>query len=150
MRAVAQRVSSARVSAGVDPIFVMGPGLLVLVGVGSADTEAEAEQLARRLVHLRIFDDDDHHMNHSVLDVGGTLGVVSQFTLYGDTRHGRRPSYSAAASAERAAPLIEDLVRVARGLGVPVVCGRFGAMMEVALVNSGPVTILLDTDPQPP
>ncbi len=92
MRAVAQRVSSARVSAGIDPIFVMGQGLLVLVGVGSADTEAEAEHLARRLVHLRNFDDDDHHMNHSVLDVGGTLGVVSQFTLYGDTRHGRRPS----------------------------------------------------------
>ncbi len=146
MRAVAQRVSSARVSAGADPIFAMGEGLLVLVGVGSSDTLAEAENLARRLVHLRIFDDDEHRMNRSLLDVGGTLGLVSQFTLYGDARHGRRPSYGAAAPGEQAAPLIEALARSATGRGASVVCGRFGAMMDVALVNSGPVTILLDTE----
>ena len=126
----------------------MNVGLLALIGVGASDTRVQAEEMARRLVHLRIFDDDGKRMNRSLLDIGGTLGVVSQFTLYGDARQGRRPSYAKAAPAEQAEPLIEALADAIRELGVDVVCGRFGAMMDVALVNSGPVTILLDTDKQ--
>jgi D-tyrosyl-tRNA(Tyr) deacylase len=126
----------------------MGEGLLALVGVGRDDTPAQAEELARRLVHLRVFGDENGRMNRSLLEVGGTLGVVSQFTLFGDARQGRRPSYARAAPAEQAEPLIEVLVEAARELGVPVVTGRFRAMMDVALVNAGPVTILLDTEKQ--
>ena len=126
----------------------MGEGLLALVGVGRDDTPAQAEELARRLAHLRVFGDEDGRMNRSLLEVGGTLGVVSQFTLFGDARQGRRPSYARAAPAEQAEPLIEVLVEAARRLGVPVVTGRFRAMMDVALVNAGPVTILLDTEKQ--
>ncbi len=126
----------------------MGEGLLALVGVGRDDTPAQAEELARRLVHLRVFADENGRMNRSLLEVGGTLGVVSQFTLFGDARQGRRPSYARAAPAERAEPLIEVLVEAVRELGVPVVTGRFRAMMDVALVNAGPVTILLDTEKQ--
>jgi D-tyrosyl-tRNA(Tyr) deacylase len=124
----------------------MGEGLLALVGVGRDDSPAEAEELARRIVHLRVFADENDRMNRSLLDVGGTLGIVSQFTLYGDARQGRRPSYARAAPAEQAEPLIERLVTAARALGAPVVTGRFRAMMDVALVNAGPVTILLDTE----
>ena len=124
----------------------MGAGLLALVGVGHRDGEAQARELARRMLELRIFPDAQGRMNRSLLEAGGTLGVVSQFTLFGDARHGRRPSYTAAAPAERAEPLIELLVGAARELGAPVVTGRFGAMMDVALVNEGPVTILLDTE----
>ena len=126
----------------------MGEGLLALVGVGRDDTPAQAEELARRLVHLRVFADENGRMNRSLLEVGGTLGVVSQFTLFGDARQGRRPSYARAAPAEQAEPLIEVLVEAVRELGVPVVTGRFRAMMDVALVNAGPVTILLDTEKQ--
>ena len=126
----------------------MAEGLLALVGVGREDTPAEASALARRMVHLRVFNDDQGRMNRSLLETGGTLGIVSQFTLFGDARHGRRPSFVQAAPAEQAAPLIDALAEAARALGVPVVTGRFQASMEVALVNSGPVTILLDTDKQ--
>ena len=126
----------------------MGEGLLALVGIGRDDTPAQAEELARRLVHLRVFADEDQRMNRSLLEVGGTLGVVSQFTLFGDARQGRRPSYARAAPAEQAELLIEVLVEAVRELGVPVVTGRFRAMMDVALVNAGPVTILLDTEKQ--
>ena len=126
----------------------MAEGLLALVGVGRDDTPGQAEELARRLVHLRVFGDENGRMNRSLLEVGGTLGVVSQFTLFGDARQGRRPSYARAAPAEQAEPLIEVLIEAARGLGVPVVTGRFQAMMDVALVNAGPVTILLDTEKQ--
>ena len=126
----------------------MGEGLLALVGVGRDDTPAQAEELARRLVHLRVFGDENGRMNRSLLEVGGTLGVVSQFTLFGDARQGRRPSYARAAPAEQAEPLIEVLIEAVRELGVPVVTGRFRAMMDVALVNAGPVTILLDTEKQ--
>lgn len=126
----------------------MGEGLLALVGVGRDDAPAQAEELARRLVHLRVFPDESQRMNRSLLEVGGTLGVVSQFTLFGDARQGRRPSYARAAPAEQAEPLIEVLVEAVRELGVPVVTGRFRAMMDVALVNAGPVTILLDTEKQ--
>jgi D-tyrosyl-tRNA(Tyr) deacylase len=124
----------------------MGEGLFALVGVGQADTAESAAALAQRIVHLRIFGDESDRMNRSLLETGGTLGVVSQFTLYGDARHGRRPSFVAACPAEQAAPLIEAVVAAARALGVPVVTGRFQAAMEVSLVNSGPVTILLDTE----
>jgi D-tyrosyl-tRNA(Tyr) deacylase len=146
MRAVVQRVSSASVGVGGREVARMGEGLLALVGVGQDDGEAQARELARRLLELRIFPDAEGRMNRSLIEAGGTLGVVSQFTLFGDARHGRRPSYTAAAPAARAEPLLELLVAAARELGAPVVTGRFGAMMDVALVNAGPVTILLDTD----
>ena len=148
MRAVVQRVRSASVSVSEEAVFETGEGLLALVGVGREDDEGDAEQLARRLVGLRIFGDAEGHMNVSLADTGGTLGVVSQFTLFGDARHGRRPSFVEACPAERAAPLIEAVAAYARELGAPVVCGRFQAEMEVSLVNSGPVTILLDTRKQ--
>ncbi|MEE9607227.1 MAG: D-aminoacyl-tRNA deacylase [Myxococcota bacterium] len=146
MRAVVQRVRSARVAVGGREVSAMGEGLLALVGVGRDDSVEQAGELARRLVQLRVFNDQNERLNRSLLDTGGTLGVVSQFTLFGDARHGRRPSFAEAAPAERAGPLVEALAEAARGLGVPVVTGCFGAMMEVELVNVGPVTILLDTE----
>jgi len=145
MRAVVQRVSEARVTVAGEVVARMGEGLLALVGVGADDGADDAADLARRLVHLRVFEDAGGRMNRSLLDVGGTLGVVSQFTLYGDTRKGRRPYFGAAAPPERAEPLLEQVVAAAEALGAPVVRGRFGAAMEVALTNRGPVTILLDT-----
>jgi len=145
VRAVVQRVRSARITVAGDEIATMGEGLLALVGVGGEDREADAQELARKLVHLRVFEDDAGRMNRSLSETGGTLGIVSQFTLYGDARQGRRPSFTAAAPAEDAAPLIEAVAEAARDLGVSVVTGRFQAMMDVALVNAGPVTILLDT-----
>jgi D-tyrosyl-tRNA(Tyr) deacylase len=145
---VIQRVSRARVSVGAEEVFRMGEGLLALVGVGRRDTAASAGELARRIVHLRIFADAEQRMNRSLLETGGTLGVVSQFTLFGDARQGRRPFFGDAMPAGEAAPLVEAVVQAARALGAPVVCGRFGASMDVELVNSGPVTLLLDTDRQ--
>jgi len=123
----------------------MADGLLALVGVAADDADGDARELARKLVHLRVFADDQGRMNRSLLDVGGTLGVVSQFTLLGDARQGRRPSFVAAAHGEVAEPLIERLVEAAREEGVRVVTGRFGADMDVSLVNAGPVTLLIDT-----
>ena len=146
MRAVVQRVSSASVSVEGREIARMGAGLLALVGVGRDDGEGQARELASRVLELRIFPDADGRMNRSLLEAGGGLAVVSQFTLFGDARHGRRPSYTAAAPAAQAEPLIAALVARARELGVEVVTGRFGAHMDVALVNEGPVTILLDTE----
>jgi len=146
VRAVVQRVRSAQVCVGGEVACQMGEGLFALVGVGQADTPESAAALAQRIVHLRIFGDDSDRMNRSLLDTGGTLGVVSQFTLYGDARHGRRPSFVAACPADQAAPLIEVVVDAARAIGVSVVTGRFQTAMEVSLVNSGPVTILLDTE----
>jgi D-tyrosyl-tRNA(Tyr) deacylase len=124
----------------------MGEGLLALVGVGRDDGEEQATELARKLVHLRIFAGQSGWMDRSLLDTHGTLGVVSQFTLMADARQGRRPSYVGAAPGEQAEPLLERLMAEARALGAAVVTGRFGAMMEVELANAGPVTILLDTD----
>ncbi len=146
MRAVVQRVRSARVEVAGEIVAELDRGLLALVGVGRQDDSGHAAELARKLVHLRVFEDEEGKMNRSLIDVGGTLGVVSQFTLYGDTRRGRRPSYAEAAAPEDAAPLIEEVVSAARDHGVPVVTGRFGARMAVALVNDGPVTLLIDTD----
>ena len=124
----------------------MGEGLVALVGVRVEDALADAENLARRIVHLRIFPDESQRMNRSLVDAGGTLAVVSQFTLYADARKGRRPSYAKAAPAESAAPLIDAVAAAVRRCGVTVVTGRFQAMMDVSLVNTGPVTILLDTE----
>ncbi|MAI78617.1 MAG: D-tyrosyl-tRNA(Tyr) deacylase [Deltaproteobacteria bacterium] len=146
MRAVVQRVREARIEVAGDVISEMGPGLLALVGVGGNDGLEQAIEMARKLVHLRIFDDEDGRMNRSVLDVQGTLGVVSQFTLYGETSKGRRPSYGGAAGAEAARPLIEQVAQAARELSVPVVMGRFQADMQVYLLNDGPVTLWVDTE----
>jgi D-tyrosyl-tRNA(Tyr) deacylase len=146
VRAVAQRVARARIAVAGETVAEMGPGLLALVGVGRGDGPAQAEELARKLVQLRVFPDAQGRMNVSLVESGGTLGVVSQFTLLGDARQGRRPSWTEAAPAEQAEPLIEALCAAARGLGAPVVTGRFRAEMDVELVNHGPVTILLDTD----
>ncbi len=145
MRAVAQRVRRARITVAGEVVGEMAEGLLALVGVGTDDTPATAAELAHKLVHLRLFEDAAGTMNVSLLDAGLALGVVSQFTLFGDARKGRRPSYSKAARPEDAEPLVEALCQAARALGVAVVTGRFRAAMDVELVNAGPVTILLDT-----
>ena len=139
VRAVVQRVARARVTADGDEIAAIGPGLLVLLGVKRGDTEAQADKLARKLLALRIFEDDDGRMNRSVTDVGGEVLCVSQFTLYGDARKGNRPSFIDAAPPEEAEPLYE---RVRAALGAEG--GRFGARMQVALVNDGPVTLLVE------
>ena len=141
MRAVVQRVSRARVSVGGAEVSRMDAGLLALVGVAQGDTLEDARRLADKLVHLRVFDDASGRMNRSLLEVGGTLGVVSQFTLLADARRGRRPSFVEAAPPEAAEPLVELL----RGLGVPIATGQFRAEMQVELANEGPVTLLLDT-----
>ena len=145
MRAVVSRVAWARVVADGELTGEIGPGLLVLVGVTHADTEADAGWLAAKVATLRVFDDDHGRMNRSVTEVGGGALVVSQFTLYGDARKGRRPSYVAAAAPERAAPLVEAVAKSLAGAGVPVASGRFGADMRVESSGDGPVTILLDS-----
>jgi D-tyrosyl-tRNA(Tyr) deacylase len=126
----------------------IGQGLLVLLGVGRGDTEADAAYLAEKIVHLRIFEDAEGKMNRSLLDVGGEMLVVSQFTLYGDCRRGRRPSYSEAAPPEHARALYEYFVERARQYGPRVETGIFQEMMDVELVNVGPVTVLLDSRKQ--
>ncbi len=146
MRAVIQRVTRASVDVGEERVAEMGPGLVVLVGVGHRDTAKDAGDLVRKIVGLRIFEDDAGKMNLGLSEVGGTLCLISQFTLWADARKGRRPSFGEAAPPEAAAPLFERVVEEAKALGVPVVTGRFQKMMEVELVNSGPVTILLDTE----
>jgi D-aminoacyl-tRNA deacylase len=145
VRAVVSRVAWARVVADGELTGEIGPGLLVLVGVTHGDTEAEAGWLAAKLAGLRIFDDGQGKMNRSVTEAGGGALVVSQFTLYGDARKGRRPSYLAAAPPEVAAPLVEAVAKALAGAGVPVATGRFGAHMLVESAGDGPVTILLDS-----
>ncbi len=145
MRAVAQRVRCCTIRVGDERVGEMGQGLLALVGVARGDTPADAEQLASKLVHLRVFEDEQGRMNHSLLEAGGSLGIVSQFTLLGDCRRGRRPSYADAAPPEEAERLIELLLATARVLEVPLATGRFRAHMSVELTNDGPVTVLLDT-----
>ena len=147
MRAVLQRVSRARVVVGEEVTGAIGPGLLVLLGVAPDDAEADARWLADKVVNLRIFPDDTDKMNRSVADAGGGVLVVSQFTLYGDCRKGRRPSFVEAAPPEIAVPLYEAFVAAVRAQGVPTATGRFGAMMQVELVNDGPVTLILDSPP---
>lgn len=145
MRSVVQRVREARVEVASETIAEIDAGLLALVGVARGDERADAEELARKLVHLRIFEDAEGKMNRSLLETGGSLLLVSQFTLLGDTRKGRRPYFGEAAAPELAAPRIEELAASARQLGVAVAVGRFGAHMHVELVNDGPVTLILDT-----
>lgn len=146
MRAVVQRVSRARVTVAGENKGEISAGLLILLGVAKDDTEKEAAQLAERVAQLRIFSDDDGKMNLSVEDSGGSVLVVSQFTLHGDCRKGRRPSFGRAAPAEQANRLYEQFVEALRGRGLKVETGVFQAMMEVELVNNGPVTLILDTD----
>jgi D-tyrosyl-tRNA(Tyr) deacylase len=145
MRAVVQRVSRARVVVGDEVVGEVGRGLLVLLGVAPDDAEADARWLADKVVNLRIFPDDTDKMNRSVADAGGGVLVVSQFTLYGDCKKGRRPSFIGAAGPEIAVALYEAFANAVRALGVPVATGRFGAMMHVELVNDGPVTLILDS-----
>ncbi|HEV7759856.1 MAG TPA: D-aminoacyl-tRNA deacylase [Acidimicrobiales bacterium] len=144
MRAVVQRVRQASVTVDGETVGAIGPGLLALVGVTHDDDPAAAAKLAGKIAHLRVVDDDAGVMNRSVLDAGGEVLVVSQFTLYGDTTRGRRPSWIAAARPEHAEPLVEAVVDELRRLGLTVATGRFRTDMQVALVNDGPVTILVD------
>lgn len=144
MRGLVQRVSAAAVRIDGEVVARVGRGLTVLVGVTHDDRHDDAVALARKLWHLRIFDDADGRMNLSAEDVGGEILVVSQFTLYADTSRGRRPSYVAAAPGDVAEPLVDAVVDELVGLGATVATGRFGAVMDVELVNAGPVTILLE------
>ena len=144
MRIVLQRVSRARVTVDGEETGAIGRGLLVLLGVRQGDTPESARRLADKLVGLRIFADDEGKMNRGVVDVGGGVLVVSQFTLYGDCSKGKRPSFITAAPPEIAIPLYEGFVDAVRALGVPVATGRFGAMMDVELVNDGPVTLIVE------
>ena len=145
MRAVVQRTREASVRVNSEVVGEIRGGLLVFLGVGREDSEKDADFLAEKITALRIFPDEAQKMNLSLLDSGGAMLIVSQFTLHGDCRKGRRPSFVAAAPPEEAAPLYERFIARVEKLGVPVAAGRFGAMMEVTLVNDGPVTLLLDT-----
>jgi D-aminoacyl-tRNA deacylase len=145
MRAVVQRVSRAKVTVNSEIIGEIGPGLLVLLGVGIGDTRADADYLADKTVGLRIFEDPGGKMNLSVVDIGGAVLAVSQFTLYGDVRRGKRPSFDAAAPPQSARELYEYFVERIRAAGLRCETGRFQEMMQVELVNEGPVTILLDS-----
>src|ERR1700756_4381580 len=146
MRAVVQRVSRAKATVEGRVAGEIGPGLMILLGVGKEDTSQVAAAMAEKVANLRIFEDEQGKMNRSLLDVKGSALVVSQFTLYGDARGQRRPSYITAAAPERAKGLYEEFLEALRSLGVTVATGVFGAMMSVELVNEGPVTILLDSD----
>src|SRR5580692_10448985 len=145
MRAVVQRVSRARVAVDGEIVGEVGRGLLVLLGVTHADTEAEADYLADKIAGLRVFEDENGKMNLDAASIGGGILVVSQFTLYGDVRRGKRPSFDAAAPPERARQLYEYFAERIRAAGLLCQTGRFQEMMEVELVNEGPVTILLDS-----
>lgn len=146
MRAVVQRVSRAKVTVEGNLTGEIAAGLLILLGVGKEDTSAVASSFAEKIANLRIFEDDQGKMNRSLLDVKGSALVVSQFTLYGDARGQRRPSFISAAPPEKAKALYEEFAAALRALGVTVAMGVFQAMMSVELVNEGPVTILLDSD----
>jgi len=145
VRAVVQRVASATVEVDGEEVGTIGPGVLAYVGVGEGDTVKDAEYLARKVVGLRVFPDARKPMNRSVLDEGRSVLVVSQFTLYGDCRRGLRPSFNAAMAPEAASELIDLFQRAVEGQGVGTASGRFQAMMEVKSINSGPVTVLLDS-----
>ncbi len=144
MRTVIQRVRRGAVRVDNRQIAEIGKGLVILLGVGPADTTETAQTLARKIAHLRIFEDDQGKMNLSLLDIGGEALVVSQFTLYADARKGNRPSFTDSAPPEIAAPLVDQFANFLRDLGVPVQCGEFGAHMLVEIENDGPVTIWLE------
>ncbi len=146
MRAVVQRVAEASVAVGGEIVGVIGPGLAVLVGAAPGDGVADAHALADKLVGLRIFPDGEGRMNRSVADAGGEVLVVSQFTLLADVRKGRRPSFTGAAAPEVAEPLVEAVAARVEAAGVRCAAGVFGAMMQVSLVNDGPVTIVIDVE----
>jgi D-tyrosyl-tRNA(Tyr) deacylase len=148
MRAVIQRATRGRVVVEGETVGTLDPlpGLVVLVGVGPGDSEAQATLLADKIAGLRIFADEEGKTNRSLVDVGGGALVVSQFTLFADLRRGRRPGFTTAAAPDVAEPLVERVMEALRALGVPVQGGRFGADMQVELVNDGPFTIVLDTD----
>ena len=145
MRAVVQRTGWSEVRVDDEVIGRAGPGLTVLIGVGRDDTESDAAYMAEKIANLRIFQDDAGKMNCSLLDVGGQILAISQFTLFGDCRKGRRPGFDAAAPAETAKELYEMLVEKLRNMGIVVGCGRFQAEMKVTLENQGPVTLLIDS-----
>lgn len=145
MRAVIQRVREASVTVAGEVVGAIGNGLLILLGVCHTDTAEDAESLAEKITQLRIFSDHEGKFNLSLLDVGGAALVVSQFTLYADTRKGRRPSFTAAARPEIAAPLVDAFAATLRTRNIPVATGVFGAMMQVALINDGPVTLVIDS-----
>jgi D-aminoacyl-tRNA deacylase len=146
MRAVVQRVTEAKVTVEGGIVGSIGPGLAVLLGVGHNDTEESAGYLAEKIVNLRIFEDDSGKLNLSLAELGYSMLVVSQFTLWGDCRKGRRPSFSRAANPETAEKLYNYFVRKVKDMGIATATGRFQAMMQVHLVNDGPVTLMLDTD----
>jgi D-aminoacyl-tRNA deacylase len=146
VRALLQRTTGASVTVAGEVVGAVDDGLVVLLGVGPSDDEATADALARRIVELRIFRDDEGRTNTALVDVGGAVLLVSQFTLFADTRRGRRPGFTGAASPEQAERLYERVAAALRGLGVEVATGRFGEEMAVQLTNDGPFTIWLDTD----
>ncbi len=145
MRAVIQRVSRAAVTVNQCQTGAIGHGLVVLLGIHRDDQQAELEWLVDKIVHLRIFADEEGKMNRSLLDTGGAMLIISQFTLYGDCRGGRRPGYSQAARPEQAEPLYDSFIQRVQRYGVQTATGRFQAAMSVELVNDGPVTLLLDS-----
>ena len=145
MRALVQRAAAGSVDVAGERIGEIGKGLVILLGVTHSDTEKDAASLAEKCMNLRIFEDDAGKMNRSLLDVGGEALIISQFTLYGDASHGRRPSFTEAARPEVAIPLYEKFVELCRGYGVRVATGRFGAEMLVSIRNDGPVTILAES-----
>ena len=145
MRVCLQRVTEASVQVDGQQVGKIGPGLLVLLGIGQQDTSHEVTQLVDKIVNLRIFADQQEKMNLSLLDVEGQMLVISQFTLWGDCRKGRRPSFVEAADPQLAEPLYEEFVQAVRARGVTVETGRFGAMMQVSLVNDGPVTLVIES-----
>jgi len=146
MRIVIQRVSQAKVTVEGKEVGAIGPGLCLFLGVAKGDTEEDSTYLAQKSVELRIFEDDEGKFNRTLLDVGGEILVVSQFTLYGDCTKGRRPSFSHAASPEDAERLYQQFVQKLRDRGLNVATGQFQAKMEVSLVNSGPVTFIIDSE----
>ena len=145
MRAVVQRVSESSVAVGPEVVGRIGRGLLVLLGVAKTDTERESDYLAEKIVNLRIFEDEGGRLNRSLIEVGGEVLIVSQFTLLADCRKGRRPSFTAAADPDQANRLYEHFVKRTAAAGVPVKTGRFQALMQVTLVNDGPVTLIIES-----
>ena len=145
MRVCLQRVSEASVEVDDQTVGQIGAGLVVLLGIGKQDTSHEVKQLVDKIVNLRIFADQEEKMNLSLLDVEGQMLVISQFTLWGDCRKGRRPSFVEAADPQLAEPLYEEFAQEVRSRGVTVATGRFGAMMQVSLVNDGPVTLVIES-----
>lgn len=146
MKIVLQRVAEASVTVDGEVVGAIGHGLLLLVGFSEEDTEKDLRYLAEKVVHLRIFEDENGKMNHSLLDVGGSILSISQFTLYGDTRKGRRPNFMKAAKPDIAQPLYEKFNDILREYGVTVETGVFGAFMKVSLLNDGPVTLILESE----